>query len=515
MLLSSIISKGIQQSAMDINGAYAALVVTPNDISLIIDRVGSRKIFYSETPHGSWITTTLTQHPRNRVDAAGVASLLINRYQYGGRTLYENVRTLDRASIHTFTSHGLASQKYWEYNYSQAQPESFTHQLVDKRHELNDLIRHAVKRRLPCRGNIWCSLSGGVDSRAIFGALLSFRNDWSGTLTALSYGLETDDDPIVARELCLQTGVSQKLVHFRGSLEHSIQDNGRHCEGLVYFYLHALSGIQQVAGEFTPDDVLFVGDECFGWHNSPGHSFDEILTKRIGIRAPASIPDYYSYGRTPHTEIQAALQADLDSVKQRHISSDSWNDLEDTLYLEERLCNMLLPWREYLNGRYINVMNPLIDNEILEFMKTVPTAQRQNKGFFRETVNEGYPDLFKIRLAKAGGNNMQVLESLFLNERAPLEHLIDDFDSGFDEVIPPDVMMAGLVDMLDRLLLHKLPISPRLMNIAERLRMKISKTKIFLRGPVRGTKSGTSHGVMSLSPLQMATLLQVRYLLKT
>jgi hypothetical protein len=36
-----------------------------------------------------------------------------------------------------------------------------------------------------------------------------------------------------------------------------------------------------------------------------------------------------------------------------------WNDLEDVLFLDQRLCNMLLPWREYLNGRYIRVMNPL------------------------------------------------------------------------------------------------------------------------------------------------------------
>jgi len=514
LLLTSIITLGIDRTAVAINGAYSALVISPDGIHIIIDRVGSRKIFFSEDSQGYWLTTTLGQHPRRKTDAAGVASLLINRYQYGGRTLYENVRTLERASIHTFNARGLTRQKYWQYDFSEAQPTVFTRNLADKKQELNELIRRAVKRRLPSSGDIWCSLSGGVDSRAIFGALLSCKDEWPGTLTALSYGLETDDDPKVARELCFKTGVSHKLVRFRGTLEHSIQDNGRHCEGLVYFYLHALSGIQQVARDFTADDVLFVGDECFGWHNNPGRSFDEVLTKGIGIRAPASVPAYYSYGQTPHTEIEAALQADIDALKQRHDTSTSWNDLEDILYLEERLCNMLLPWREYLNGRYIRVMNPLLDNEILEFLKTVPTAQRRDKGFFRAAVNDGFPDLFGIRLASAGGNNMRILESLFRNEDEALGHLVDGFDSALDEVIPPDIVMAGLIEMLDRLRLQGADLSPRVRNLAEWLRRKFTKARIYLAGPVRGAKSGSRHGLMSLSPLQMATLLQLRSMLK-
>jgi asparagine synthetase B (glutamine-hydrolysing) len=261
-LLSSIDRNGIRQTALDINGAYSAIVITPTDISIIIDRVGSRKIFHSEDAHGYWITTTLTQHPRKRIDAAGVASLMINRYQYGGRTLYENVRTLDRACIHTFSARGLISQTYWQYEFSQAQPETFTRNLADKIHELNNLIQRAVKRRLPRNGNIWCSLSGGGDSRAIFGRFADIaRMNGLAPLTALSYGLGTDDDPKVAertvptggrgsRDWCISVEASSR----------AFGTTGRHCEGLVYFYLHALSGIQQVAGDFTADDVLFVGE---------------------------------------------------------------------------------------------------------------------------------------------------------------------------------------------------------------------------------------------------------------
>jgi hypothetical protein len=94
------------------------------------------------------------------------------------------------------------------------------------------------------------------------------------------------------------------------------------------------------------------------------------------------------------------------------------------------------------------------------------------------------PICSQVRLAKAGGNDMRGTR-LALPERKSFRWNTSSTVSAarLDEVIPPDVMMAGLIDMLDRQRLRKLPINPRLTGLAEMVRRKISKDQDFSSRP--------------------------------
>jgi hypothetical protein len=404
--------------------------------------------------------------------------------------------------------------KYWDFIFNAVDPNTFSLKINDKWAELVHLIEQAVLRRLPRSGKAWCSLSGGADSRSIIASLIANINEKPISLTALTYGLETDDDPLVAKELCNIYGIDCKSIMAKHSIHELINLNGKYCEGMVFFYFHSLSGMERIKHELAATDTLFVGDECGGWPKRSLSSLDDVLSKLIGIRAPANVPSYFSYGNTPHNQITEQLQEEINEIKAKTPKFNSFHDQADYLFVDQRLPGMLLPWREFHFGRYIRVSNPLIDQDVMEFYRSVPTEFRENKRLFMDAMRYRHPHLFGHRFARSGGNNMQVLEKLFLDGGKGLESMVDSFDSGLDEVIPPDIVMAGLIEMLDRLRLQGADLSPRVRNLAEWLRRKFTKARIYLAGPVRGAKSGSRHGLMSLSPLQMATLLQLRSMLK-
>lgn len=245
-VLNTYKEQGIIRAASNINGSYAALLITPKEVSIVIDRVGSRKVFFSQDARGFWISTTLALHPRRKIDAAGVASLIINRFQYCGRTLYKGVRTLERAHIHTFSRRGVINRCYWSYGFSDVDEEAFVAALSDRKADLVALVKRAVHRRMPVHGKVLLSLSGGMDSRGILGALLSEASP-SVSLGAVSYGTHQDDDVVVAHELCRLAGLEQRMVSFRGDITEAIKLNGQHCDGLVFSIPKVLMGLSRLS----------------------------------------------------------------------------------------------------------------------------------------------------------------------------------------------------------------------------------------------------------------------------
>ena len=227
---------------------------------------------------------------------------------------------------------------------------------------------------MPETGSSLLYLSGGIDSRAIMAALLEDRTSWRNAW-ATSYGAEADEDAVVARELATRSGLPWTLQPGPTTLPELLSANSRYCGGQVFFYPRGLNGVEALAASMPGPVTAFVGDECYGWADMVLGSRDEVLTKGIGIRSPASVPGYYSYGDTPNFAIAETLQADVEAVRSRYADVASLHDLKDVLYLDQRLNYMLLPWRECHMGPFVRVVNPHIDEDILDFMKLAPDGR--------------------------------------------------------------------------------------------------------------------------------------------
>jgi len=83
-----------------------------------------------------------------------------------------------------------------------------------------------------------------------------------------------------------------------------------------------------------------------------------------------------------------------------------------------------------------------MDNDILDFMMTVPMSQRPDKRLYIDTVTRMFPDLFKFKRAATSGFSSYSWERAALSVRHPeIEDFLSNQDSPLDEFIPPGVIL--------------------------------------------------------------------------
>ena len=517
-LLDRYLNDGAPALAKSIRGSHVVLVMDAmQGLIAITDRVGSRKIYAGGDSGGMWLTSETALYPGGAVDPAAVASYLVNQYIYGGRTIYRGVRSLERACVHRVDPTGIASDRYWEFDYAPSHdsaPKTPDRMMP----ELAELIRKAVRRRIPASGNVCISMSGGVDSRGILGVLLEESQTGGIALNAMSYGLDTDTDVVAVRAICDQLGIRLHRVSFKGDLASAIRLNADCSDAAVFFYPQGLDGLSEVVSSLGDDSTMFVGDECFGRSEEwmPANTvdcpaFDDVL-RLAGIRAPAKVPSYYSYGDTPATEIEAMLEADNNALRRRCPGPPYALDAYGFMYLDQRLPNLLLTWRENHLARFLRVANPLIDDDILDYLTAVPATFRFNKRLYRETVAHMFPQLMDIPLVHDQGCSNAFLDDLFVSQRSGIDEMLS-CDSGLDAVLPRALIEIGLSDLVASLRLASYRLPRSVYSFSERLRRRALRHRLW-REASRGAVPRW-HGLTALAPMQMASLLTLRWFLRT
>jgi len=102
----------------------------------------------------------------------------------------------------------------------------------------------------------------------------------------------------------------------------------------------------------------------------------------------------------------------------------------------------LFAFRANFAGPFVNVRSPLLDNDIIEFMATVPYSLMLNKRRYRDTVTKMFPDLFKFKRATTSGFSEYSWERAALSVPHPqIEDFVSNQESPLDEFIPPDVIL--------------------------------------------------------------------------
>ena len=496
-----------------LRGSFAAIVLGPESLSVITDRVASRKVFRWDTAEGTWLDTDLEAFRDRPADPAGVASLIINRFVYSGRTVFSNVVSLTRASIHRCDGTRWDAEEYWQYDFSRSAKSEMTADASAAGEELWRLICRAIRRRMPAEGPVLLSLSGGLDSRVLLAGLMN--QGFSLTrLKTFSFGSAEDDDVIVASVLASSAALQWTLVPGSATLPGLLRANAAHGDGQVFFYPRGLDGFGDLVGSLGPAVTVMVGDECYGWNDMPLGSADEVLSRGIGIRSPATVPSYYSCGAFDHRAIAQTLQEDANALKRRYEHIESWHDLKDVLYLDQRMSNMLLPWRERHAGRFARLVNPHIDDDILDFMKGVPTELRLNKRLFRETAQQFMGHLSNVRYARTGGSSNDFLDHLFIRHYKEIEHLALGAPSALDEVLPPEVISAGLAQLCLHIDFTRSRLPTAVAGLIHKLKAGAARYRFSRsRRSDCGAATGGAQGAMSLAPIQMATVLQLRMFL--
>lgn len=486
-LLEGIGRRGIKE-AESINGSYAILFADKrkDTVMAITDRISSRKVFCSRFAGGYWLSNTLHIHPgiENPLEPVGIASYLANGAMINNRTVFDGVRTLDRACVHYFGSGNIMSTPYFYYGFSD---ELAGLQESALRKKLSRLLVEAVDRMVADRPKVYLSLSGGYESTTILG-ILAFELGYT-EVSCFSYGLDVHaegSDANCARSMASLAGMDHQFMKsYEGDPLEVIDLNASLGEGVANFCDEA--SVRRRLGELTDGESgrrsLFAGDSCLYYSDLLDRPAEESL-RIVKVHDFSSLSWFGGMmGGEVFEFMRGALDKEIEAVMRRVSESGvKGGDMEAFLYLDQRLAHVIMPWGDFFCGSAMPACNPILDNRVLEFLMKLPPRMRSRRAVFIATVREMFPDLYRIPRAKFL-NSAPDWRREFVTFRNEIKDAVYAESSRLDRIISPEVT----VQLLDGLKSTNLG--------AWKDRLGGVKSRIVSRLPMKAARSEFTRGV--------------------
>lgn len=417
-------------------GSWAALVVDGREdrILAVTDRLGSVRLFHAWVDGDHWIASRPGLLPTDRLplDPIGIAWYLSNGAVHTGRTLFRGVAVLPAASVQELDGSGTRGHEYWPVPF----PPDGPYDEVELGRELLEHVRAGVRRCVPPDGTLWASMSGGYDS-CVLGAVL--REQGVGDVETFTYAhgeVVDGSDARVGGEVARILGYPHRVVEsYDGDLLSHIVSNARVGEGMVH-PCDEVDAWRRLDPGRDPDGrrpVLLVGDHWIT--DAPQRRAASV---RRGSRPPGKLLTAEAVrwlapavGREAYRAWNEGMSEDVLRILDEPAESPkAWHDV----YLRERTRNVLLPWRKAFASRRFTVRSPLLDNDVLDFMGTVP-VQARDGNFYHDAVIRAYPDVFAVPRAVVPGYAIGLPREVMLQGRRCLDEL-GTMPSRLDEALP-------------------------------------------------------------------------------
>ena len=420
-----------------LDGSFALLVVDRRAPALVVatDVVKSRRVFVARLGDCAVIATSLQAVPLSErpIDRSAVICALANGAVLNDRTLFEGVRSLGAGTVLVLDRDGARESRYWSPSFAADAP--LPEGEIDVR--MGELLIDAVRRRLPHNETMSLSLSGGLDARGLLGVLAEKLG--ARDVDCFSYARPDPpggSDARVAARLASRYGYPHAIVpSYRGDVARVIERNAALGRGIanVCEEVDAWDALDDGGGE----RAVFVGDECFGWPGVALRSADDIL-RAVDIRAWRSI-SWLQQFLPPSVafELGERLDAEVASMLARAPRTGDRQDVEDFLYFEQRVVNVLMPWRELFSSLAGRVVFPWLDRRLLELVDRLPSRERRGRTLYHRVAAGLLRDLFAVPPATRSGYLVNWDAELARRRGELLERLRRP--SRLDEVVPVDV----------------------------------------------------------------------------
>lgn len=431
----------------DINGSFVVLVIDKrNDtVAVVTDRINSRKVFYSKYKGSYWLSTSLYLHPTADVDidTVGVTCYLANGAIFNNRTLFEDVRILERACLHKLSSNGFDTTKYWYYEFSNSYSNTDE---IKLQAELSELLIESIRVRLKNKSKAFLSLSAGYDSTGILGILASKLNFSNVECFSYCFGVpKPGSDEYISKEMANYLGFGHKIVKsYNGDFLDLINHNASMGQGLANF-CDEIDAWKTLAPELSAErkSVLFVGDmysstTCYKLKCNL-NDLNEVLPY-VGIYNSLILKPYVNLLDSSNGKIlREAWDEEYRSILRKIPHYDDIRDSKDFVYFDQRIPHILTCWREYFQSPFVNVCAPYLDSNVLDFTMKLPVSLRESKILYKRTLNKMFPDLFKFKRAHTSGTVNWRRE--LIGQYQEVKGHILSYDSKLDEIIRPEIIL--------------------------------------------------------------------------
>jgi asparagine synthase (glutamine-hydrolysing) len=402
LILDRFRSQGPDLGA-SLDGSFVLFAKDSNGaICLWNDHCGSRPLYYTEHQDILYFAPepkafALQRWFARELDSMSVAAFLSHGHLLNDQTFYLRARALPPGSRLRVSNGTVLIDRYYEY-----QPCGEGRDLgrTVYMEELAARLRAAVRKRIRNSNRLVIPISGGFDSRGILACLAEVAPHG---LVTVSWGTDEDTpeaDAAVGRQVAAYVGAGHHFVRRRSEcITEDIEEMVYRIDGMTvdpamhHHELRIMRFIRQDLGR----DYLFRGDEVFGYMAAAHNDWEALA--RVGIRPFGDFPDLVRLLTPARRErLPSEFAAVIDRV-QAGCNHADYNAKKDWYYFHQRLFNYLHR-ATYYKLTVLDVSNPWLDKELLDFYRRVPVSYRVDKILYRQTLKSMFPQLMEIPISK-------------------------------------------------------------------------------------------------------------------
>ena len=376
LLLAAENSQQLDKCLNRLDGYFCAALYNgeTRKLKLISDRYGERSLYWYHKngvfAWGSEVKAILAVEGVDKeLDPTSYDCFMDLGYLMGEHTWFEHIKLIKPATVieYDLATDTVNQHHYWKW--SEIKPSNLTFdEAVD---ELGKRFIEAVRRRFDPSERIGISLSGGLDSRAIFAAVDHLYPDYKGY--AYTFGIPGCDDITIAEQ------VISRSKNWQHEKFYFSADNWFEPRKEKIWNTDGMQDMMHMHGsEFLPEVSQHMQVNLNGYGG--GLLTGELINKRASGQRISSDLAKRKFGR----------YAALDDCE-----SDFYDigHVEPYVYMNRN--------RRFTNMGTTNVLvsvqqrKPILDNDVFELLMSIPDEYRLNNRLYAAMVQKFFPKYFK------------------------------------------------------------------------------------------------------------------------
>lgn len=397
-----------------LNGYFAFVVFDKrtHTVLLVTDRFGMKPLYlWADNNFAKGFASepkalVLNPNYEQLIDTAALNTFIDVGHMLGEQTLFSNIKRLPPASITTIniTTLQYTTSCYWGWADTKVNNTISFDEATEQAYSLFD---QAVKRCLtPVKqSTLAITLSGGLDSRVLLAAA---KQHFKGTIKTYTFGEQGCDDAQLAKQVAKLAGVSNQLV----SIDEHNWFAGREkgvwlTDGLKnILHMHALSSVSTIASSSNYLLNGYLGDVTFGG----SYLFNQNKTS-LGVQ-------------------QRLAERYFEHVPHANITEPYFNyKNDDPILIYNRGVRFIAAGSDLLSHELHN-LKPFMDNDLVDFLYSLPDEYRRNGRLYHAMLLRYYPDYFKTIAWQQTGKPISLQSTIVEPKVNPLKQGLIGFIKG-------------------------------------------------------------------------------------
>ena len=335
----------------------------------------------------------ILQHPKHQkgIDKEGIMNFMGAGFCFGDRTLFRDIKLIPQGCVLVYEKKKLSLKKYWDYSVKPVA--GGINEYTDKFYYH---LKGALERCVNGGKNVFIPISGGLDSRTIAG----IANDCKKSIFSCTVGLSHSRDVYYGRRIGERTCVKHTVLPVSSDYIAKFGSYGvKLSEGTVtnhvFFTLRIL--------DFNaPPDIMvsgFIGDVLSGKNLSAGMSDSEEI-KRIKFLNAFSCENLNDVMDSSFKSL-IGVNSEYWTRSLRSADAEAFSDKFMINALQERQRRYAAFLINYL-GREFNAVAPFADNQLMDFMMSIPSELRIQQKLYKNMIQNKLPLVADIPVDRTG-----------------------------------------------------------------------------------------------------------------